>query len=188
MTDRRAIKQGAVLYDTRTTRSRLDPASDRSLCHVVNVFEDVHTGDRLYQLWDGTHTYREYVHEDTLAECFQPAGWTWPTGRKPLYHLTRICGVDDEADLMSDGGVAVGSYGDLEPDRGQPVDRNPSVECRICGESFHWGDYWAPRIFDAENPEDVPLWCDDCEEEIQTLRRRLSDNEDLSQWGGGDGE
>jgi len=125
--DGRAVKQGAVLYDTRGNTS-LDPVSDRALCHVVSVFEEVGTGDRLYNVWDGTHTYQEFVHEDRLLEDFELAGWTFPRGSKPLYHLTRNCGVEDPADLMTDGGEEVG--------RGGPP--CPTIECGNCGREHHY--------------------------------------------------
>jgi len=99
----RAIKQGAVLYDTRGNTS-LEPVSERGLCHVVSVYEELDTGDRLFNVWDGTHTYQEFVHEERILEDFMPAGWTFSPGKKPLYHLTRNCGLEDPADLMTDGG------------------------------------------------------------------------------------
>ena len=107
MSEAESIQQGAVLYDQRPDGHRLDPASERGLCHVLDVYEHVDNGDRLYHVSDGTHTYYAYLHEDTLTDCFEPAGWQWPSGRKPLYHLTRVCGVEDAADLMTDGGVDV---------------------------------------------------------------------------------
>lgn len=80
-------------------------------------------------------------------------------------------------------GVSVGSYEDLEP-RGQPVDRDPLLSCEICGESRRWQDYWKDRILSADDPEDAPLWCDGCEEEIETLRRRRSNNAKITEWVG----
>lgn len=84
---------------------------------------------------------------------------------------------------MTDGGIAVGSYEDLGPREDQPVDRNPSLSCRICGESYKWQDYWKERILSQDaDPREVPLWCDECEEEIEELRRLRSENADLSEW------
>ena len=94
---------GAVLYGDRLGVKRIQ--GSRDLWHVTDVLESQRNGDRWFRLWDGTHTTMLWCHEDDLLADFSPAGWTWPTGRKPLYHLTRECGVEDEADLMTDGGV-----------------------------------------------------------------------------------
>jgi hypothetical protein len=158
----RAVKQGAVLYDTRGNTT-LDPVSDRALCHVVSVFEEVGTGDRLYNVWDGTHTYQEFVHEDRLLEDFEPAGWTFPRGSKPLYHLTRNCGVDDPADLMTDGGEEVGRGGphNWGFDAGEKIHQDAEtyiVERRVydAGEKIHQDaeTYTVERrVYDADNDE-----------------------------------
>ncbi|WP_256403265.1 hypothetical protein [Halorubrum salinum] len=87
---------------------------------------------------------------------------------------------------MGDGGVAVGSYADLGPDRSQPVDRNPTLCCEICGDAHSWMDYWKDRVLDGSGRSDVPLWCVECEDEIQRMRRRLSMNRSLDEWGGAD--
>lgn len=104
-----SVGPGAVLYDRRDP-SRRSCCSDggRCLWHVTNVYEDIQTGYRLYELWDGTHTVREYVNGgDLLArEMFAPAGWRCPTGAKPTYILTRRCGVRDHHDPMQRGGSA----------------------------------------------------------------------------------
>lgn len=92
---------GAVLYNARHDR----PEDRRDLWHVTSRYLDVDAGARLYELWDGTHTGRKYYHAEDILADFEPAGWQWPTGEKPLYHLTRQCGVDDPDDLMTDGGV-----------------------------------------------------------------------------------
>jgi hypothetical protein len=88
---------GAVLYS-----ERYDAAEDRrDLWHVTSRFLDVDTGSRLYELWDGTHTRRQYyLAEDVLAD-FVPAGWQYPVSKKPLYFLTREIGVQDRADKMT---------------------------------------------------------------------------------------
>jgi len=97
------VGPGAVLYDERPPKRR-PCCSDggRCLWHVTSVYEDIESGDRLYELWDGTHTTREYVlGDDLLCErMFTPAGWQYPTGLKPTYHLTRNCDVYDTHDLM----------------------------------------------------------------------------------------
>jgi len=90
----------------------------------------------------------------------------------------------EAAIARTDGGVAVGSYDDLQPEPEQPIDRNPSVACRICGESHGWMDYWKSRVTGRErDPRDVPVECDDCRAEIERIRRRLSKNASLDQWG-----
>jgi len=92
---------GAVLYEDRPDT----PDDERRLHHVTDRRVSLEDGDVYYVIWDGTHTQRHHYHaEDVLAD-FAPAGWQWPTGRKPTYWLTRHCGVDDEMDLMTDGGV-----------------------------------------------------------------------------------
>jgi len=96
------VARGAVLYDTRRPRRRpcCREAEGRCLAHVTSVYEDVDTGDRLYEVWDGTHTTREYHTEDSLQHAYDPAGWQMPTGHKPTYYLTREIGVHDNHDLM----------------------------------------------------------------------------------------
>lgn len=90
---------GAVLYEDRPDT----PGDERRLHHVVARLEDVDSGERFYRIEDGTHTVEFHYHaEDVLAD-FAPAGWSWPTSRKPTYHLTRTCGVSDEMDLMTGG-------------------------------------------------------------------------------------
>jgi hypothetical protein len=96
------IKRGAVLYDRRPKRHRLDQLSERNLAHVTGIYEETTTGRRLVEVQDGTHTERERLPERALNN-FVPAGWTWPVSRKPLYHLTRECGVDDAGDLAAGG-------------------------------------------------------------------------------------
>jgi hypothetical protein len=96
---------GAVLYG-------LDGDEEsRDLWHVTDRFASVDGSTKLVTLWDGTHTSRRYVRAEDLLADYTPAGWSWPTGKKPLYHLTRECGADDRADLMTDGGGACSSCG-----------------------------------------------------------------------------
>lgn len=94
--------RGAVLYEDRPDT----PADERRLHHVTQRFIDVETGARHVVIQDGTHTTRGVWRlEDAVAD-FTPAGWQWPVGRKPTYHLTRECGVDDATDLMTGGDSA----------------------------------------------------------------------------------
>ena len=90
------VAPGAVLYEDRPDT----PDGERRLHHVVARRIDPDTGDHYLVIEDGTHTTRMHYHaEDVLAD-FAPAGWQWPTGRKPTYHLTRNCGVYDKQDRM----------------------------------------------------------------------------------------
>jgi hypothetical protein len=99
----------AVLYEDRPDT----PDDERRLHHVTDRRVSLEDGDVYYVIWDGTHTRCYHYHaEDVLAD-FAPAGWQWPTGRKPTYWLTRHCGVADEMDLMTDGGVDQ-STGDVD--------------------------------------------------------------------------
>jgi len=97
------VGRGAVLYDTRDARNRSCCGEDRPrhLYHVTGVYEETETGTVRFEVWDGTHTVREWVHQDDLLAIFEPAGWRCPTGWKPTYMLTRDHGVDDAHDLMT---------------------------------------------------------------------------------------
>jgi transcriptional regulator with XRE-family HTH domain len=90
---------GAVLYDTREPHRR-PCCSDggRCLAHVTGVYEETTTGEVYYSVEDGTHTTREWVHQDDLLAIYDPAGWS-VTGVKPTYLLTRQHGVKDHHDL-----------------------------------------------------------------------------------------
>ena len=96
------IGRGAVLYNDRD-----DAPTERDLHHVTRRFYDVDTDRHYYRVSDGTYTLNHVYAAEDLLEDFAPAGWQWPVGRKPTYHLTRECGVDDSADLMTDGGTEV---------------------------------------------------------------------------------
>lgn len=101
MSEEPSVGRGAVLYDTRDPARRpCCSLGGRCLHHVVGVFEETTTGTVYYRIEDGTHTTREWVHEDDLPALFEPAGWQFPPGRKPTYHLTRTCDVHDNHDLM----------------------------------------------------------------------------------------
>jgi hypothetical protein len=95
------VGKGAVLYDTRDPEQRpCCSMGGRCLAHVTRVYEEIEHGDRLYVVWDGTHTTREHVSEERLLAAFERAGWRWPVALKPTYHLTRQVGVHDNHDLM----------------------------------------------------------------------------------------
>lgn len=91
------VAPGAVLYEDRPDT----PEDERRLHHVTDRRIDPDTGDQYLVIWDGTHTVEYHYHVDDVLGDFAPAGWQWPTGSKPTYHLTRNCGVDDKQDLMS---------------------------------------------------------------------------------------
>ncbi|RAW44074.1 hypothetical protein DQW50_16250 [Halorubrum sp. 48-1-W] len=99
------IGRGAVLYDTRDADNRrcCGKKRDRHLAHVTGVYRETTTGTARFEVWDGTHTVREWVHGDDLLAMFEPAGFTIDTGRKPTYVLTREHGVRDDHDLMTRG-------------------------------------------------------------------------------------
>lgn len=95
------IGLGAVLYDDRPPERR-DCCRDGGRClhHVTEVYHPEQSPDRLLEVECGTHTVRFYLLEPDVRAMFTPAGWRWPTTRKPTYHLTRSCGVEDRHDLM----------------------------------------------------------------------------------------
>lgn len=97
-----AFGVGAVLYEDRPDT----PADERRLHHVTRRFVDVETGARYVVIWDGTHDAKQVCRLEDAVSDFTPAGWQWPVGRKPTYHLTRECGVDDRMDLMTGGDSA----------------------------------------------------------------------------------
>ena len=94
-----AVGIGAVLYEDRPDT----PDDERRLHHVTDIRQSIDGDAVYYVIADGTHTVEHHYHaEDVLAD-FEPAGWRWPTTRKPTYYLTRECGVADKQDLMTDG-------------------------------------------------------------------------------------
>jgi len=99
----RTVARGAVLYDVRDPNRRsCCSRGGRCLAHVTGVYEETTHGEVYYQVWDGTHTTMEWVHEDDLLYdgMFEPAGWSYDTSRKPTYFLTRELGVEDHHDAM----------------------------------------------------------------------------------------
>lgn len=99
------VGRGAVLYDTRDRHHRqcCSIERDRHLAHITAVYAETTTGEVRFEVWDGTHTVREFVHGDDLLAMFEPAGFTIDTGTKPTYVLTRKHGVADGHDLMTRG-------------------------------------------------------------------------------------
>jgi hypothetical protein len=100
------VGRGAVLYDTREPHSQpcVPRPEGRCLAHVTGVYEETTTGTVRFEVWDGTHTTREWIHSDDLLSIFEPAGWSVPPVLKPTYMLTREHGVEDGSDLMTAGG------------------------------------------------------------------------------------
>jgi len=95
------VERGAVLYDDRDPERRpCCSQGGRCLAHVRGVYEETTTGERYYDVEDGTHTTQQWVHEDDLLELYTPAGWSVATHQKPTYILTRAHGVADHHDLM----------------------------------------------------------------------------------------
>jgi hypothetical protein len=101
------VGRGAVLYDTRDPNRRpCCRKGGRCLAHVVGVYEETSTGEVYFRVQDGTHTTEHWCHQGDLLALYEPAGWSFPTGVKPTYVLTRRHGVEDHHDIMTDGGVA----------------------------------------------------------------------------------
>lgn len=61
---------------------------------------------------------------------------------------------------------------------GHVPDENPVIECKDCGESFGWRDYWKERI---NRPED-PFLCDSCLNERVRRQRREENNQEITRW------
>jgi len=67
------------------------------------------------------------------------------------------------------------------------IDRNPSLPCGECGESFNWQDYWEARIIEGDrvdepnNPDET--WrCDECHEAHERRKRRKQKNKQLTEF------
>jgi hypothetical protein len=136
---------GAVLYNDRPDA----PEDRRDLWHVTTRLVDHDGSDHFYVLWDGSHTRRRFVRRDDILADYAPAGWCWPPSKKPLYHLTRNCGVDDPADIMPDGGsvaVPCGTDGCKSVCQGldDGFEANGTLRCSECWSyeerHGHWPD------------------------------------------------
>jgi len=93
--------RGAVVYDERDPDRRpCCRSGGRCLHHVLGVYRETTDGRVYLRVSDGTHTTREWVHQDDFWDAFSPAGWQFPVSRKPTYHLTRTVGVYDTHDVM----------------------------------------------------------------------------------------
>jgi len=83
--------------------------------------------------------------------------------------------------------ISVGTFEDLQPDRGRPVDRNPSLSCNQCGAQHDWQDYWQARMTERDKDPDRPLLCDDCLERADVWHDRWTDNRQLTEFVGSRG-
>jgi len=151
------VGRGAVLYEDQPDT----PADERRLHHVTARLVDPDSGDRLLRIWDGTHTTKRYCHADDVLAEFTPGGWQWPVGRKPTYHLSRECGVDDRADHMTPG---TESGAGTESDEDLLVSNAAEIP-RMDGQIPWWNS-------DDRPPETVldAYWqCPHCRERMPTL-------------------
>jgi len=84
--------------------------------------------------------------------------------------------------------VSVGTFEDLQPDRGQPVDRSPSFPCDgPCGRSFDWRGYWKVRHVNlGGDPRDAPFLCDECLATAIQYHDRATRNRRLDEFQEGD--
>jgi hypothetical protein len=79
--------------------------------------------------------------------------------------------------------VAIGTYNDLQPEPAQPVDRNPSIPCERCGESYNWQDYWEDRL--SDDPREQAFWCESCWGELieqARIERYAKEHHQLTEW------
>jgi len=44
----------------------------------------------MYELWDASHTRRQYYSDEDVLADFVPAGWLLEVGRKPVTQLRSI--------------------------------------------------------------------------------------------------
>lgn len=90
--------------------------------------------------------------------------------------------------------ISIGTFDDLkghgEP---EPIERNPSVPCAICGDGYLWQDYWKPRYVEPENadPRTERFTCDSCiddaREEFEQYRRE-TENQSIADFVSGEVE
>jgi len=80
--------------------------------------------------------------------------------------------------------VSIGTFEDLQPDRGRPIDRNPSLPCDgPCSRSFNRQDYWQPRhVGIGGDPRDAAFICDDCLAMAIKFQKRRQNNQKLSEF------
>ena len=79
--------------------------------------------------------------------------------------------------------MSVGTCENLQPDRGHPVDCNPSLPCNQCGAQHSWQDYWKGRMTERDTAPDRPLLCDDCLKRADEWHDRWANNRQLSEFG-----
>ena len=68
--------------------------------HVTKRLRDEESQERMYKLWDATHTKQEYYYAEEAEHVFESAGWSLPIGTKPAsergYRVNGfLCGPSD---------------------------------------------------------------------------------------------
>jgi len=71
----------------------------------------------------------------------------------------------------------------------RPIDRNPSIECRGCGESYRYQEYWMPRYVDGVDchPRQLTWFCDECMDRFNEWRQQQEHERQhitLGEWSG----
>jgi hypothetical protein len=52
---------------------------------------------------------------------------------------------------------------------GHDINRNPLINCGMCGESYRYRNYWCERYVDGKSwrPDNVEWLCDECMEHVK---------------------
>lgn len=109
--------------------------------HVAERYESRDTGDRLYYLWDGTHTADDYARADYVESEYSYAGWS--TDTKPAFEYGfRVNGILTEP---------------ANVDRWRGQECQSEYGCGDCGEDT-MGD--ADIITNYANQEVLGAWID----------------------------
>jgi hypothetical protein len=80
--------------------------------------------------------------------------------------------------------IYVGTHPELQPDT-RPIDRNPTIACEHCGESWGYQDYWHGR-WSLDGQSHVTV-CDECLKRLDDWHNRMVQNRSLSEFAPGDG-
>jgi len=69
----------------------------------------------------------------------------------------------------------------------RPIDRNPSIDCDECDQSYYYQDYWQERYVEGKgwDPHKVHWLCDDCLDsmyEWYNTRKREEEHKTLQEW------
>jgi len=75
----------------------------------------------------------------------------------------------------------------IKNERRGAIDRNPSIDCPECGESYGYKEYWMPRYVDGVecHPRQLRWICDDCLDEMyEWYEDRVAEREHvtLTEW------